>query len=132
MAIKKTVPFLINAGKLRILISANNKNKYNPQEPNYWFKSIINSANNKNKYNPQEHLFQNFLVMKCANNKNKYNPQEPRLLVFRHHRRANNKNKYNPQEQEFIRIGCLSVQIIRINTILKNWKCFSRCHVQCK
>ena len=33
---------------------ANNKNKYNPQEPIFSIKSCQERANNKNKYNPQE------------------------------------------------------------------------------
>ena len=33
---------------------------------------------------------------------------------------ANNKNKYNPQEPDFVPWIVTIVQIIRINTILKN------------
>ena len=34
------------------------------------------SANNKNKYNPQELHLEPFVLSFGANNKNKYNPQE--------------------------------------------------------
>ena len=101
MEIKKTVPFLINAGKLRILIS----------------------ANNKNKYNPQEHAFNGIHSITGANNKNKYNPQERERLIYLMSSRANNKNKYNPQELFFGLYPSSEVQIIRINTILKNNLC---------
>ena len=38
---------------------------------------MIHSANNKNKYNPQEPPLCDAQARDGANNKNKYNPQEP-------------------------------------------------------
>ena len=77
---------------------SNNTNKYNPQEQGASLCASSTSSNNTNKYNPQELFsFFNFLS-RCSNNTNKYNPQE-HLSV---------------DKMESI------VQIIRINTILKN------------
>ena len=38
--------------------------------------NVASSANNKNKYNPQELLNRIIIHISSANNKNKYNPQE--------------------------------------------------------
>ena len=56
-----------------------------------------------------------------SNNTNKYNPQEPYLGFPASLFRSNNTNKYNPQEPGQFTIYFISVQIIRINTILKNY-----------
>ena len=62
--------------------------------------------------------------MMGANNKNKYNPQEQALAFAFNSLSANNKNKYNPQERGNHYAEVRIVQIIRINTILKNSRCF--------
>ena len=101
-------------------MSANNKNKYNPQEPISTDGTINAGANNKNKYNPQELSTDSPFLAFSANNKNKYNPQELHIAVLGNKFGANNKNKYNPQEPIAWSDLLPLVQIIRINTILKN------------
>ena len=76
----------------------NNTNKFNPQEP---FLTVIQgmaSSNNTNKFNPQEHEYGVEIAIMCSNNTNKFNPQEL---------------QYHAQS-----LCC--VQIIQINSILKN------------
>ena len=55
-----------------------------------------------------------------SNNTNKFNPQEPLASSIIHSRGSNNTNKFNPQELNICGIFKITVQIIQINSILKN------------
>ena len=55
-----------------------------------------------------------------SNNTNKYNPQEQGASLCASSTSSNNTNKYNPQEHLSVDKMESIVQIIRINTILKN------------
>ena len=77
---------------------SNLTNKYNPQEPWHKAKDLCGSSNLTNKYNPQE-LFER---------------------QFNAGRSSNLTNKYNPQEQAQLAALEAPVQILPINTILKN------------
>ena len=55
-----------------------------------------------------------------SNNTNKFNPQEQLILVALSFKCSNNTNKFNPQEQSSENITLVDVQIIQINSILKN------------
>ena len=78
-------------------------------------------SNLTNKYNPQERLGAFTPSHWCSNLTNKYNPQElyaeyPSLVIS-----SNLTNKYNPQEHSARQQDAIVVQILPINTILKNW-----------
>ena len=79
-------------------------------------------SNLTNKYNPQERHSRACRHEDGSNLTNKYNPQEPIRQLTKEWCGSNLTNKYNPQEQ----IKCvylqLFVQILPINTILKNSK----------
>ena len=77
---------------------SNLTNKYNPQEPPPWQTSNLDSSNLTNKYNPQE----------------------PGVHLSGGDLRSNLTNKYNPQEPGYIVLQFIIVQILPINTILKN------------
>ena len=55
-----------------------------------------------------------------SNNTNKFNPQELRNVFTVKVQRSNNTNKFNPQELRDIAKHHHTVQIIQINSILKN------------
>ena len=55
-----------------------------------------------------------------SNLTNKYNPQELSLCFMNAMNCSNLTNKYNPQERVFMRYTLSLVQILPINTILKN------------
>ena len=59
-------------------------------------------------------------MLSVSNNTNKFNPQEPIGKRTYQTQRSNNTNKFNPQEHGTALIPLLSVQIIQINSILKN------------
>ena len=56
----------------------------------------------------------------CSNNTNKFNPQEREATMPKGSSCSNNTNKFNPQEQGRVDINTNDVQIIQINSILKN------------
>ena len=99
---------------------SNLTNKYNPQEPVYLSLSGMLSSNLTNKYNPQEPLACASVNGICSNLTNKYNPQELGLWYLYRALGSNLTNKYNPQEHMFSLPKCSTVQILPINTILKN------------
>ena len=55
-----------------------------------------------------------------SNNTNKFNPQEQGRVDIETNDCSNNTNKFNPQEQRNLYQLLLKVQIIQINSILKN------------
>ena len=55
-----------------------------------------------------------------SNNTNKFNPQEPPLVACHLTSGSNNTNKFNPQERGTAGATHYTVQIIQINSILKN------------
>ena len=55
-----------------------------------------------------------------SNLTNKYNPQERKTCVSKDSDSSNLTNKYNPQERIYYRRKLCFVQILPINTILKN------------
>ena len=57
-----------------------------------------------------------------SNLTNKYNPQELVAVLFCVVSRSNLTNKYNPQERNLSTVCISRVQILPINTILKNEK----------
>ena len=57
---------------------------------------------------------------KSSNNTNKFNPQEHRNYKVANKFRSNNTNKFNPQERMSDERLPDIVQIIQINSILKN------------
>ena len=59
-------------------------------------------------------------VLSRSNNTNKFNPQEQLATLKEKKRCSNNTNKFNPQEQALYNRYCKCVQIIQINSILKN------------
>ena len=77
---------------------SNLTNKYNPQELDPFSHLWIFSSNLTNKYNPQEQGYKVVSVFECSNLTNKYNPQEPFISG----------------------LPSAVVQILPINTILKN------------
>ena len=56
-----------------------------------------------------------------SNLTNKYNPQEQAMAIVLSNHSSNLTNKYNPQEPDCSIDTILSVQILPINTILKNY-----------
>ena len=58
--------------------------------------------------------------LKGSNNTNKFNPQEPIVHKTEGPYRSNNTNKFNPQELKKSVFRVRLVQIIQINSILKN------------
>ena len=58
--------------------------------------------------------------MTRSNNTNKFNPQELRNILAVKVQCSNNTNKFNPQERVNRIIKKIKVQIIQINSILKN------------
>ena len=81
---------------------------------------LVNGSNNTNKFNPQE--LPNYVVSTFhrSNNTNKFNPQELTFKTIFFMPGSNNTNKFNPQEQKFGGSILFIVQIIQINSILKN------------
>ena len=77
---------------------SNLTNKYNPQEQIPFDMPTKVSSNLTNKYNPQELLCACTVLGDCSNLTNKYNPQEPVTVCTLH----------------------INVQILPINTTLKN------------
>ena len=77
-------------------------------------------SNLTNKYNPQERAFAFTSMILCSNLTNKYNPQERFPVKNRNTFGSNLTNKYNPQEPCIIVNRKRGVQILPINTILKN------------
>ena len=55
-----------------------------------------------------------------SNNTNKFNPQELDNRTLEDTLCSNNTNKFNPQELSWFCSNCSLVQIIQINSILKN------------
>ena len=78
------------------------------------------SSNLTNKYNPQEPLRSDSNVKFRSNLTNKYNPQEQSIPVINEIQSSNLTNKYNPQEPFISGLPSAVVQILPINTILKN------------
>ena len=78
------------------------------------------SSNLTNKYNPQEQSPVESWFTQCSNLTNKYNPQEHTLEIQPCKDRSNLTNKYNPQELILNVLSVQMVQILPINTILKN------------
>ena len=96
--------------------------KNNDFKKNYIFISYILLVSNlTNKYNPQEHTSQQSREILSSNLTNKYNPQELPVGVVRNMASSNLTNKYNPQERLLIPAPMSAVQILPINTILKNF-----------
>ena len=77
-------------------------------------------SNLTNKYNPQEPFFLSSNGTMCSNLTNKYNPQEQPMKSLGKLCCSNLTNKYNPQEPDILPVEPCSVQILPINTILKN------------
>ena len=82
--------------------------------------SLLKSSNNTNKFNPQEPWVVSFDSCISSNNTNKFNPQEPISTPPTKQKSSNNTNKFNPQEQKIANFSRFLVQIIQINSILKN------------
>ena len=80
----------------------------------------LQRSNLTNKYNPQEPNNYFFIFYSGSNLTNKYNPQEQRLNIMANKLGSNLTNKYNPQERYSKRQRDEKVQILPINTILKN------------
>ena len=59
-------------------------------------------------------------IRASSNNTNKFNPQEPISLFLNKSKSSNNTNKFNPQELGSPIVLLKLVQIIQINSILKN------------
>ena len=85
-------------------------------------------SNLTNKYNPQELIIDFPLLYLGSNLTNKYNPQELDKRPNSRYNGSNLTNKYNPQEQTLGNISPSYVQILPINTILKN-KLLSVCNL---
>ena len=100
--------------------SSNNTNKFNPQEPVIMPLSANVGSNNTNKFNPQERDVLKDFSFYSSNNTNKFNPQEPTSPPSSSAISSNNTNKFNPQELELTIEEQEMVQIIQINSILKN------------
>ena len=83
-------------------------------------KQESHGSNLTNKYNPQELLISNWDNQTSSNLTNKYNPQEHTPEHTAERFGSNLTNKYNPQEPFSIHCCMYSVQILPINTILKN------------
>ena len=79
------------------------------------------SSNNTNKFNPQEHTKLTRKLIQGSNNTNKFNPQELPHMNPQIKLSSNNTNKFNPQEPKTFRKYHQTVQIIQINSILKNF-----------
>ena len=77
-------------------------------------------SNNTNKFNPQERMFLSLELVNGSNNTNKFNPQELTFKTIFFMPGSNNTNKFNPQEQNVMHSLKIAVQIIQINSILKN------------
>ena len=77
-------------------------------------------SNLTNKYNPQERVVHGRLRYYRSNLTNKYNPQELVKDTANIALRSNLTNKYNPQERIMVSFNKCFVQILPINTILKN------------
>ena len=82
--------------------------------------NLPQSSNLTNKYNPQEPVESVSVSLMSSNLTNKYNPQEQELMNLQRAMSSNLTNKYNPQEQELEPLFMGLVQILPINTILKN------------
>ena len=78
------------------------------------------SSNLTNKYNPQELSNEHMCSLYSSNLTNKYNPQEPTAGISVAFVSSNLTNKYNPQEHALVFRHLYNVQILPINTILKN------------
>ena len=78
------------------------------------------SSNLTNKYNPQERAFCALISLFSSNLTNKYNPQERAESPIVLRKGSNLTNKYNPQEPSSSAFFRTAVQILPINTILKN------------
>ena len=78
------------------------------------------SSNLTNKYNPQELSFKSYLTSNSSNLTNKYNPQEPipkgKKCYYVQILPINTILKNNQAQRK----PCNDVQILPINTILKN------------
>ena len=83
--------------------------------------SLMRCSNLTNKYNPQERTLSSNFISPGSNLTNKYNPQEPIGLPFNSLICSNLTNKYNPQELTETVMLSPVVQILPINTILKNY-----------
>ena len=81
---------------------------------------VYTSSNLTNKYNPQEPTKVVFPKSARSNLTNKYNPQELADKSLDMNVRSNLTNKYNPQERVVAAGIAIAVQILPINTILKN------------
>ena len=79
-------------------------------------------SNLTNKYNPQERVLHHRFYFLSSNLTNKYNPQELFPLMNKKNMGSNLTNKYNPQERIIDTLKLDDVQILPINTILKNVK----------
>ena len=84
------------------------------------FKALC--SNLTNKYNPQELMWGHRSWAYGSNLTNKYNPQEPSVTAYTPVFRSNLTNKYNPQEPTLRHTQPRKVQILPINTILKNYR----------
>ena len=106
--------------KLLQTLGSNLTNKYNPQERTFQCSSYFNRSNLTNKYNPQELEMYSCIENLSSNLTNKYNPQEQEEKRYIENDGSNLTNKYNPQELNRPWSGSVLVQILPINTILKN------------
>ena len=64
----------------------------------------------------------------CSNNTNKFSPQEHDMAKKYSENSSNNTNKFSPQEHVADMMARVKVQIIQINSVLKNvfWYQFKR------
>ena len=56
----------------------------------------------------------------CSNNTNKFSPQEHDMAKKYSENSSNNTNKFSPQEHVADMMARVKVQIIQINSVLKN------------
>ena len=82
----------------------------------------MSGSNNTNKFSPQERLKGVIFKPYCSNNTNKFSPQEHLTKEFNTFKGSNNTNKFSPQELFRFPSQRLEVQIIQINSALKNNK----------
>ena len=78
-------------------------------------------SNNTNKLSPQEPIQDMTLLCKGSNNTNKLSPQEQGSESVEQIIGSNNTNKLSPQELHMVYFTTVSVQIIQINLVLKNY-----------
>ena len=77
-------------------------------------------SNNTNKFSPQEPVEALGVPNACSNNTNKFSPQELASTTASLVSCSNNTNKFSPQERRDNGVTVRCVQIIQINSALKN------------